>query len=72
MNRLRTLLKNRGHSLTDLARALAVNKGTVSRWNKNEVPVERLEAIESKTGISKCDMRPDLASMFVTKQEVTS
>lgn len=67
MSDLATLLKNRGQTLSGLARKIKVNKGTVSRWNKDKVPTDRLNAIEEATGIAKCDLRPDLASMFIPK-----
>lgn len=61
---LAQLLGNRGLRLIDLARKLEVNKGTVSRWNKNGVPEEHLSAVETATGIPPCDLRPDLARIF--------
>jgi len=64
-DRLSTLLSNRGKKLVDLARDLTVNKGTVSRWNEKGVPHNRLQAVEDATGISACDLRPDLAHLFV-------
>ena len=60
-----TLLKNRGMRPADLARALRVDKGTVSRWSKKGVPSDRLEEVEKVTGILACDIRPDLARVFV-------
>lgn len=59
------LLRNRGQRPIDLARALNVDKGTVSRWNDNGVPHTRLKDVERATGISACDLRPDLAFLFV-------
>lgn len=65
MSNLADLLRNRGKNLSDLAQALKVNKGTVSRWNKNGVPHKRVSEVEDKTGIPACDIRPDLARVFV-------
>ncbi len=65
MSSLAELLKNRGKNLSDLALALKVNKGTVSRWNKKGVPHRRITDVESETGIPACDIRPDLARVFV-------
>lgn len=62
---LSTLLSNRGKRLAALSRDLRVNKGTVSRWNEKGVPHNRLQAVENATGISACDLRPDLAHLFV-------
>jgi hypothetical protein len=65
---LADLLENRGLRLIDLAEKLRVNKGTVSRWNKNGVPDERLSAVEDATGIPACDLRPDLARIFAKQK----
>ena len=64
MTTLAVLLKNRGMKQVDLARKLGVDKGTVSRWEHNGVPPDRLAAIEEATGIAPHDLRPDLASIF--------
>jgi DNA-binding transcriptional regulator YdaS (Cro superfamily) len=61
------LLRNRGQRPIDLARAIGADKGTVSRWNVDGVPPSRLEDIERVTGIPACDLRPDLARVFVKK-----
>lgn len=71
MRLLETLLNNRGKRLGDLARALKVNKATVTRWNQNGVPPERLAEIEEATGIAACDLRPELASVFLKTREAT-
>lgn len=65
MSSLAELLQHRGMRLIDLARQLDVNKGTVSRWNSDGVPPERLEEVERVTGIPACDIRPDLAQLFI-------
>jgi len=72
MSNLATLLKNRGQTLSGLARELGVNKATVSRWNKKKVPFGEISEIERITGIAPCDLRPDLASLFSTKQKVAA
>jgi hypothetical protein len=72
MSNLAELLKNRGKNLSDLALALKVNKGTVSRWNKNGVPHSRITDVESKTGIPAFDIRPDLARVFVKAKSETA
>jgi len=48
----------------DLARALGVDKITVSRWIEKGIPVHRIEDVERATGISRAALRPDLAEMF--------
>lgn len=65
MTDLAELLRHRGKNLSDLARALRVNKATVSRWNENGVPLKRVAAIEEKMGIPACDIRPDFALVFL-------
>ena len=72
MQDLASLLKNRGLTLMDLANELKVNKGTVSRWNKKKVPLDQIEAVEKASGIAICDLRPDLASIFASKQKAVS
>lgn len=72
MSNLAALLKNRGQTLSGLARELKVNKATVSRWNKKKVPFDRMSAIEQATGIATCDLRPDLAAMFSVKQKASA
>lgn len=70
MSNLVTLLKNRDLRLIDLARKLKVDKATVSRWAADKVPSARLADIERETGISACDLRPDLASVFKSREAV--
>jgi hypothetical protein len=70
MTTLADLLSNRGKCLSDLARTLKVNKATVSRWNKNGVPHTRLGDVENATGIPACDIRPDLAHLFMKQARV--
>lgn len=57
---LRTLLKTKGLNLGKLADAVGVDKATVTRWAQRRVPAERVIGIERATGISRCDLRPDL------------
>lgn len=59
MGNLATLLKGRGKTLSDLARQLKVNKGTVTRWAQKKVPLTRVYQVEEKTGISRHELRPD-------------
>ncbi len=62
---LRDLLKNKaGLKSVDLARALGVNKGTVSRWASGGVPPERVAEVARVTGLSPSEIRPDLADIF--------
>ncbi len=49
-------------TLTALARAFDVNKSTILRWERGDVPipVARLAEIEAKTGIPRSELRPDV------------
>lgn len=69
MSNLADLLHNRGKRLSDLAKALNVHKATVSRWNVDGVPSGRVEDVERETGIPACDIRPDLARVFVKARQ---
>lgn len=66
---LAKLLSARDMRLIDLAKALKVNKTTVSRWALQKVPADRLKQVSEKTGISVRDLRPDLASVFKPEQQ---
>ncbi|MCX5495403.1 YdaS family helix-turn-helix protein [Kaistia dalseonensis] len=57
---LASLLAPRGLRLIDVARAVSVNKATVTRWAQKHVPAERVLEVERITGISRHDLRPDL------------
>ena len=54
------LLDNRGIRNVDLARAAKVDLATVTRWVNRRVPAERVLQIESLTGISRHEIRPDI------------
>lgn len=43
---------------TRLAESLGVTPSTISQWQ--EVPVEKVVAVEAATGISRTDLRPDI------------
>ena len=58
--RLNEVLGRRGLRFADLARALNVDKATVTRWGQNGIPAERVPEIEQATGISRHELRPDL------------
>jgi transcriptional regulator with XRE-family HTH domain len=61
---LKTMLRERGLKLVDLARLVEVDKATVTRWASKEVPPERLEEVAAKSGIPVGELRPDLAKIF--------
>jgi DNA-binding transcriptional regulator YdaS (Cro superfamily) len=57
---LKSALDERGIKLTQLATALRVDKGTVTRWHQGRVPAERVLDVEGITGIPREKLRPDL------------
>ena len=65
---LASLLGERGLRFVDLARMLEVDKSTVSRWAEDGVPFHRILDVERATGISRTQLRPDLAKMFGATQ----
>jgi DNA-binding transcriptional regulator YdaS (Cro superfamily) len=58
--KLKSLLRERGMTLSGLARAVEVDKATVTRWSNGRVPPERVRDVEKVTGIPPHDLRPDL------------
>lgn len=56
---LTDLLQSKGLRLADLARAVDVNKATVTRWAQKSVPLTRVYQVEAATGISRYELRPD-------------
>lgn len=61
-----TLLRNRGLRLIDVARRIGVDKATVTRWARKEIPTDRVADVVRVTGIPAADLRPDLATVFAT------
>ena len=57
---LKSLLRDRGLRLIDLARSLGVDKATATRWAQKRVPAERVVDVEASTGISRHELRPDI------------
>ena len=47
-------------SMAELARALDVDKATVSRWAKGRIAVARVVDVERITGVSREVLRPDI------------
>lgn len=58
METLRTYLKAKRGRMTDLAKALSITSGAIAQWE--EVPADKLVAIETATGIPRQLLRPDL------------
>lgn len=58
---LRDFRKN-GHTLDAMADLFNVNRTTILRWEKGEVPIpiKRLERIAKATGIPREKLRPDI------------
>lgn len=61
---LQRLLHSRDLRLVDLARRLKVDKATVTRWARSEVPADRVGDVVRETGIPAAELRPDLAAVF--------
>ncbi len=59
------IIKKHGVTASSVALGLGINKSTVSRWD--DVPPERVVAVERITGISRHELRPDLSSIFVER-----
>lgn len=57
---LSSLLAGRHLRLADLAKAIGVNKSTVTRWDQNGMPAERVLDVERITGVPRHELRPDL------------
>lgn len=57
---LKSLLRDRGLRLIDLARSLGVDKATATRWAQKRVPAERVVDVEASTGIPRHELRPDI------------
>lgn len=57
-----TFRRSKQLTLDAVAEMFAVNRTTILRWEKGEVPipVRRLEEFEHLTGISRRDLRPDI------------
>lgn len=54
--------RKQGHTLDGVAELFNVNRTTVLRWEKGEVPIpiKRLSHIEKVTGVSRQKLRPDI------------
>lgn len=60
MSYLASALAKHNLKRIEFAAKAGVNKATVTRWAQRRVPAEKVPALESKTGISRHDLRPDL------------
>ncbi|MFT4095901.1 MAG: helix-turn-helix transcriptional regulator [Rhodoblastus sp.] len=57
---LKTLLRERGLKLADLAARVGRDKSNVTRWAQTRVPAENVIDVETATGIPRHMIRPDL------------
>lgn len=57
---LADLLRDKGMRLSDLAKALRINKSLPTRWSRKRVPAERVIEVEKATGIPRQEIRPDI------------
>lgn len=60
MHPIREFRKKNKITLHSFAANFGVNQSTVMRWEKDQVPAERVKEIANLTGISKAKLRPDL------------
>lgn len=60
------IIRKHGVTASSVASGLGINKSTVSRWE--DVPPDRVIAVERITGISRHELRPDLSSIFVSNE----
>jgi DNA-binding transcriptional regulator YdaS (Cro superfamily) len=54
------IIASKGLKLSDVARALGVNKSALTRWKQRRVPAERVLDVERVTDIPRHVLRPDL------------
>lgn len=59
MSHLYPLLAEKGIRPAALARALSVDKSTVTRWDERGIPLVRVFQVEKETGIPRGKLRPD-------------
>lgn len=57
---LKELFLTRGFKLAQIARALDIDKATMTRWTQSRIPAERVHDVEKITGVSREVLRPDL------------
>lgn len=57
---LKTYRNENGITIEALADTLGVDRTTVWRWEKGNVPVDRLADVERVTNIPRRDLRPDI------------
>lgn len=59
---LKELFLSKGFKLAQIARAIEVDKATMTRWMQSRIPAERVREIEQITGVPRQVLRPDLWS----------
>ena len=64
---LRAALEAAG-GVSELARRVGISQPSVSNWDK--VPAERVVAVESATGVSRVQLRPDLYGEFSSASDI--
>ena len=67
--RLANQIAEKGIRLIDLARAIGVDKASVTRWSQRRVPAERVLDVERITGVPRHELRPDLYPPTPAPQE---
>lgn len=59
---LKDIFLAKGFKLAQIARAIAVDKATMTRWLQSRIPAERVRDVEKITGVPREVLRPDLWS----------
>lgn len=57
---LKDIFLAKGFKLAQIARAIEVDKATMTRWMQSRIPAERVAEIERITGVPRGELRPDL------------
>jgi DNA-binding transcriptional regulator YdaS (Cro superfamily) len=60
---LKHLLYSRQMTLSAFAALAGVNKSTVTRWAQKGIPAENVVDVESRTGVPRFELRPDLYTL---------
>ncbi len=61
---VQSLIKAAGKRQSDVAAAVRVSQGTMSKWVRLGIPAARVIEVSRATGIPAARLRPDLAAAF--------
>lgn len=57
---LKNIFLAKGFKLAQIARAIEVDKATMTRWMQSRIPAERVREVAKITGVPPEVLRPDL------------